>query len=71
MTVEEIKALLPEAEVYTLTPECKYLFVCDPRYTEIGQLRSLGKSLQEKGIHAWMVLAYGPEDAIKILEVKP
>lgn len=70
MTVEEIKAKLPEAEVYELKPDAKYLIVvCRPLVSEESRLR-LSSWLASQGIKHGMLSVLDSQSAVRILEMK-
>lgn len=66
MTVEEIKAKLPEAEVYSLNPDSRYLIVADA--TKISHMAAEG--LLKMVPNAGVLFVADPENAIRILEIK-
>lgn len=51
MTVEEIKAKLPEAEVYHLDPDSHYLFVLSSALVDMRTLESFIVSTVRDGKH--------------------
>lgn len=75
MTVEEIKAKLPEAEIYHLGPDSHYLFVLNSALVDMLRLEQfMDSDVIRKVIPpktAFLVVAGDPSEAIRILEVKP
>ena len=65
ITVAEIKAKLPLAEVYEINPDATLLIVADPNYVSTRQVIELAGQLK-----AYAIMCENPEDAIKLLEVK-
>ncbi len=72
MTVEEVKALLPEASVVKLDVDARYLILADEGRCSIAGAEYLKVLLESSNIKASVLLVNGkPEDAIRILELKP
>jgi hypothetical protein len=68
MTVAEIKAKLPEAEVYELLPDARYIIVLDREKISQESVQSILSLMQDlRGI---FLRINDPEGAIRILEMK-
>ena len=67
MTVEEIKAKLPEAEVYELQDDCRYLVVVSRNSVSRASVEGLLQGLPQRTA---VLRVDDPETAIRILEVK-
>lgn len=57
MKVEEIKALVPEAEVITLLPEARYLILAKRRNISPSQALEIPRALSSIGIRAALLIA--------------
>lgn len=68
MTVEEIRKLLPEAEVFALSPEFNYIITFDMNLVQRETMKAVGESLYKQGIWAALVGVCGP-DAINVFRV--
>lgn len=70
MTVQEIKDKLPEAAVYELRPEARYLIVLDRNFvaSSVGQL--LGDRLSDDGVHATIIVVDNAVEAVRLLELQ-
>lgn len=70
ITVAEIKAMLPEANVYRLDPDCRYIVLADPRFVSGEAIAEMGDRFRKTGIRASIVVVIGVEEAVKLLELK-
>lgn len=71
MTVEEIRAKLPECDVYSLKPDCTHIIVASMDHVEMRSIKGMVEHLQGLNINAAVVIVLGdPKDAIRILEIK-
>ena len=69
MNVTEVRALAPEADVYSLTPEAKYLIVVDKDAMPTSTMQVLAESLMGLGIAVVILaVASGTSDSIKLYE---
>lgn len=72
MTIEEIKAKLPEADVYALDPNFRYIIVVDKRNISVEITRAIGEHIKTMTGHAPVVISVlNKADALTLLEVKP
>ena len=65
MTVKEIKAKLPEADVYALSDDFTYLIVLS-----IIQVSRRTAQQLDLGVRAAIILVDDPASAVKVLEIK-
>jgi len=70
MTVEEIKAKLPEANVYELNPDSKYLIVVDRKLVNDRLTFELLKALKITSIGAVLIRTDDPAEAVLVMEAK-
>lgn len=72
MKVEEIKKLMPEAEVYSLDPEANYIITFKKQCVHPDAVPKLVESLGKMGIKALAISynANGGNDPISLYEVK-
>lgn len=70
MTVQEIKAKIPEAEVYELSPDAKYIICVKNNALSVIGMESFRQSLVAAGIKALLVVHHHNVDALRLLEVK-
>lgn len=72
MTVEEIKALAPQAEVYELNPATRYIIVLARHASPKLTARELGLAVMRMTGNAPTILRTTcPAEDIRLLEVKP
>lgn len=71
MTVEEIKAKLPEAQVYELNPECTYMLVYDEVQIMKRTAIQMASYLSSIGINTLTIGVEDTSKAVRILEIKP
>lgn len=69
MTVAEIKAKLPEADIYELRDDAKYIIVLDSTQINAEQVRMIA-SLPGGFGNAIFLRVVDPADAVRILEVR-
>ena len=67
MTVKEIQAMAPKAEVYELSSDTKYLILMDEESVPFEMASGLQKMLKVEKIRG--VLAFARPGAIRILEL--
>lgn len=70
MTVEEIKAKLPEADVYELRTDTKYLILASRQEVSRTSIREIGNSLTVLSINAAIIHVDDTASAIRLLEFK-
>ncbi len=68
MTIKELQAIAPKAEVYELRPDVKYLVLVDDNYMSESDARKLVSALNSMGIMFACVIKDGG-DGIKVLEL--
>lgn len=70
MTVEEVKALVPEANVYCLDAQSRYLIVLRRGEASKAVIQALGEAVKDATGSAPIVLTINnPENAIRLLKV--
>jgi hypothetical protein len=70
VTVAEVKALAPQAEVYELRPESRYLIVTDPAFVPRDMVRHLLAALGERGFQDVFVIQTHHGEGIQIFDLK-
>lgn len=70
MKVEEIKAKLPEADVYELRPDSKYLIVASRHDISRRMAQAVAKSFAGLNINAAIIHVDDTASAIRLLEFK-
>ena len=70
MTVEEIKAKLPEAEVYELRPDAKYLLVLDATNVSRSTVEGVLKGFDGMGLGVMVLRVYDAPNAVRLLEIR-
>ena len=71
MTIEEIKAICPEADVYALREDMPYLVVVDRNQINMQIVQSLSVCLDAASMGAIIIAVDNPATAVRLLEVKP
>jgi hypothetical protein len=71
MTVEEIRKALPEANIYTLSPDARYLIMADKEQIEPELCAQLLHKFKEMGIKAVVVCTANPDNDIRVLSLQP
>ena len=70
MTVEEIKAKLPEANVYELNPDSRYIVVVDRKLVNERLTFELIEALRITSIGAVLIRTDDPNEAVLVMEVR-
>ena len=70
MNIAEIKAKLPEAEVYEIDLNSRYIILVDRRQVSMDKVQSCADGFGKLGVHGVFVFVDDPLSAMKILEVK-
>lgn len=72
MTVEDVRAIAPEAEVYELNPHARYIVVLRKGSASIEIAKAIGEAMTRMlGAAPTIILTYDPAADIRLLEVKP
>jgi hypothetical protein len=72
LTVEEIKAKIPEAEVYALGRNTSHVIVYNRDLCDRELVYGISRMLHQDDVHVIIVGVSGkPGDAIRLLQVKP
>lgn len=70
MTIEEVLALAPEAEIIKLDPNAKYLVVVKNNAMSLDGMGTFAIKLGEVGIHATVVAVHHAiENPIRVFEI--
>ena len=65
MNVAEIKAKLPQAEVYEINPDATYLLVVNDELVGRDVAIRLAQELK-----CWLIMSPDPENTVRLLEMK-
>lgn len=72
MTVEEIKAKCPSADVYVLDPSATLIIVLDKRDISIQVSKDLGEAvMRATGRYPIIVRTAAPHNTVRLLEIHP
>jgi hypothetical protein len=70
ITVKDVKAIAPEAEIIALDPNSRYLIICRRQTVTHGTAEGLAKHLASVGIRATVLSTFDPASDIRILEIQ-
>lgn len=70
MTVKELKAKLPEADVMALSPGSKYLILVSRQNVSMHECHDLSDALRKEGIKGFIAVVHDTTEAIKVLELE-
>lgn len=70
MTVQQVKAKLPLADIYELKPDCQYVIVADPSKVDRSALENLVVETGESAAWPPNILLIAENGALEIFELK-